>query len=382
MSIKDKMSSALVKEKNSDDGNFRKILNKSLGIFFKDALKATLQNPIQAYYFLRTIKWQRKAAQVRSNWGEQGIHVPPIMIFSITNRCNLQCKGCYNQALRQSPQEEMSKEKLRSVIAEAKELGISFIVIGGGEPLIRKEISDITRDFPEIIFLVFTNGLLIDDDWLTKLKGQNNFVPVISLEGYEENTDERRGKGVYERLQGIIKKIKGQGIFWSVSLTVTRSNFDSVMDHEFVSKLHNLGCKLFFFVEYTPIREGTEDWVLTEEQRENLLTARDSFRSKHKALFIAIPGDEEEIGGCLSAGRGFVHISADGNVEPFPFAPYSDANLRDSSLKEALESEFLRTIRQNHDQLHETEGGCALWIKREWVRSLLHTKSHSRKASD
>ncbi|UCE21193.1 MAG: radical SAM protein, partial [Candidatus Aminicenantes bacterium] len=207
------MSPTLAKEKNNDDGNFRKVLNKSLGIFFKDALKATLLNPIQAYYFLRTIKWQKKAAQVRSNWGQQGIHVPPIMIFSITNRCNLQCKGCYNQALRQSPQEEMSEEKLKSVIAEAKELGISFIVIGGGEPLIRQEISDITRDFPEIIFLVFTNGLLIDDDWLTKLKGQNNFVPVISLEGYEENTDERRGKGVYERLQGIIKKIKGRGIF-------------------------------------------------------------------------------------------------------------------------------------------------------------------------
>jgi MoaA/NifB/PqqE/SkfB family radical SAM enzyme len=154
------------------------------------------------------------------------------------------------------------------------------------------------------------------------------------------------------------------------------------MDPDFVTKLHNLGCKLFFFVEYTPIRKGTEDWILTEEQRKILLTARDSFRSKYKALFIAIPGDEEEIGGCLSAGRAFVHISAEGNVEPCPFAPYSDANLRDSSLKDALQSEFLRAIRQNHDQLHETEGGCALWIKQEWVRSLLHSKSHSRKTAD
>ena len=88
-------------------------------------------------------------------------------------------------------------------------------------------------------------------------------------------------------------------------------------------------------------------------------------------MFIAVPGDEEEIGGCISAGKGFVHVSADGNIEPCPFAPYSDTNLRDSSLKEALQSEFLRTIRQNHEQLMETEGGCALWVKREWVRSLL-----------
>lgn len=75
--------------------------------------------------------------------------------------------------------------------------------------------------------------------------------------------------------------------------------------------------------------------------------------------------------GCLSAGRGFVHINATGDIEPCPFAPYSDINLRDSSLKDALQSEFLKTIRQNHRELSETEGGCALWVKREWVRSLL-----------
>ncbi len=368
------ISSASITEKDHKDSNFRDILNESLKIFFKDALKATLRNPIQAYYFFRTIRWQKQATRVRSNWEQQGVHVPPIMILSITNRCNLHCQGCYNQALRQSPQEEMSKEKLENVIAEAKDLGISFIVIGGGEPLVRREIVDITKKFPEIIFLIFTNGLLIKDDLLQKLKGQNNFVPVISLEGYEEDTDGRRGKGVYKRLMKIIRKIKGKGIFWSVSLTITRSNFAAVTNNQFIKDLYNLGCKLFFFVEYTPVREGTEGWILTKEQRENLLTRRDSFRSKFQALFIAIPGDEEEMGGCLSAGRGFVHVSADGNVEPCPFAPYSDTNLRDSSLKDALQSEFLRTIRQNHDQLHETEGGCALWIKREWVRSLLHVK--------
>lgn len=367
-------SAEIIAEEDNKDTDFRKILNESLKIFFKDAVKTTLRNPIQAYYFLRTIRWQKRSARVRANWEQQGIHVPPIMIFSITNRCNLHCKGCYNQALRQSPQEEISAEKMESIITEAKDLGISFVVIGGGEPLVREEIVDITKKFPEIIFLVFTNGLLIDDDLLRKLKGQNNFVPVISLEGLEEETDGRRGEGVYKRLQNIIKKIKGRGIFWSVSLTVTRLNYEAVTHSQFIQELYDFGCKLFFFVEYTPIKEGTEDWLLTEEQRENLIARRDMFRSKYRALFIAIPGDEEEIGGCLSAGRGFVHVSAEGNVEPCPFAPYSDTNLRDSSLKDALQSEFLRAIRQNHDQLHETEGGCALWVKRVWVRSLLNTK--------
>jgi len=365
------MRQSIAEGEDNNLANFREILNNSLKIFFKDALMTTLRNPVHAYYFFRTIKWQKKAARVRKEWGRQGIHVPPIMIFSITNRCNLSCAGCYHQAIRHLPQEEMSEEKLRSVIAEAKDLGISFMVIAGGEPLVRREFVDIARQFPEIIFLVFTNGLLIDEEMLKKLKDQNNFVPVLSLEGFEEDTDGRRGKGVYEHLQKIIRKIKGKGIFWSVSLTVTRSNFSSITDGQFIQGLNALGCKLFFFLEYTPIKEGTEDWILTQEQREELIKIRDSFRERFSSLFIAVPGDEEDIGGCLSAGRGFVHVSAEGNVEPCPFAPYSDMNLRDSSLKEALQSEFLKAIRENQNQLHETEGGCALWIKREWVRSLL-----------
>jgi MoaA/NifB/PqqE/SkfB family radical SAM enzyme len=105
-----------------------------------------------------------------------------------------------------------------------------------------------------------------------------------------------------------------------------------------------------------------------------------SFRSKFPTLFIAVPGDEEEVGGCLSAGRGFVHISAEGNVGPCPFAPYSDTNLRDLSLQEALQSDFMKAIRENSEQLHETEGGCALWLKREWVKSLLQRNISSDKS--
>jgi len=366
-----------VKYKKGSD--FRKTLNQSLNVFFKDAVRVAVTNPAQAYHFLKTVRWQRKAARIRSKWEQQGIHVPPIVIFSITNRCNLHCKGCYHWALHESGNVEMSEEKMRSTIAEAKELGIYFMVLAGGEPLVRQEILDIIKEFPEIVFLVFTNGLLIDEEIIEKLNGQRNFVPVISLEGYELDTDFRRGEGVYKRLQQIVENLKKLGIFWSVSLTVTKGNFNTITNEQFVKDLVGLGCKLFFFVEYTPITEDTEDWVITDEQRESLLSIRDSFRSQFPALFVAVPGDEDEIGGCLSAGKGFVHISAEGNVEPCPFAPYSDANLRDSSLKDALQSDFLKAIRDNHEHLSETEGGCALWVEREWVSSLLNSKKANMK---
>lgn len=271
----------------------------------------------------------------------------------------------------------MSEEKVAEVIKEARELGISFMVVAGGEPLLRQKLIETTTSTPEIVFLVFTNGLLLDDALLAKLNGQRNFVPVISLEGYARETDGRRGEGVHARLLDVVRRLDNKGLFWSVSLTITRSNFETVTDREFIRQFVDLGCKLFFFLEYTPIEEGTEDWVLTEEQREKLLRIRESLRSEFRALFIAVPGDEDDVGGCLAAGRGFVHVSAEGDVEPCPFAPYSDANLRDSSLKDALQSRFLRTIRENRENLSETAGGCALWVEREWVRSLLQSTSES-----
>jgi sulfatase maturation enzyme AslB (radical SAM superfamily) len=112
--------------------DFGKILNESLYVFFKDAWRVTLSNPSQAYHFLKTIRWQKKAARIRSNWERQGIEVPPILIFSITNRCNLRCKGCYNWALRPSIESEMDPTKLRNILTEARELGISFVMIAGG----------------------------------------------------------------------------------------------------------------------------------------------------------------------------------------------------------------------------------------------------------
>jgi MoaA/NifB/PqqE/SkfB family radical SAM enzyme len=358
--------------KYNEGPDFRNILNESLSIFFKDALRVALTNPLQAYHFWRTVRWQKKADRIRSRWKEQGVHVPPILIFSITNRCNLHCKGCYNWALRPTIESEMDVEKLRSIITEAEELGISFIMIAGGEPLVRPEILNITRDFPEITFLVFTNGLLITDQVADQLEKQRNFVPVLSLEGYQEDTDDRRGKGVYQRLQKVVDKLAKRGLFWSISFTVTRTNFATLTDEQFIRDLVSKGCKLFFFVEYTPISEDTEGWLLTSEQRQELLSVRNSLRSQYPALFVAIPGDEEEIGGCLSAGRGFIHVNATGDVEPCPFAPYSDVNLKDVSLKDALQSELLEKIRLNHGRLSEAEGGCALWVEREWVKSLLH----------
>jgi MoaA/NifB/PqqE/SkfB family radical SAM enzyme len=346
-------------------------LNGGLRIFFSEFVRVSLRHPRQAAFFARTVLWQGRAARLRARMARDGVHVPPIAIFSITNKCNLRCKGCYAQAIRGDAPDALSPEKLREIVAQADEVGISFFVIAGGEPLTRPEIVDITRDYPHIVFLLITNGMLLDARLVEKLKEQRNTVPVLSIEGTSAETDQRRGRGVHETLSEKMAALRAAGIFFSLSFTVTRETFGTVTDPRFIEQAVAQGCKLFFFMEYTPLREGTDEWVITDTQREAMKGHVAFFRGRFPAVFIAVPWDEEEQGRCLAAGRGFVHVSAAGDLEPCPFAPYSDTNLLHVPLREALGSRFLAAMRENHDMFAETAGGCALWRNREAVKSLL-----------
>lgn len=346
-------------------------LNKALRIFFTDALRIAIKSPAQAFSFFRTLNWMRKAAHRRAHWKEMNVVVPPIIIFSITNRCNLQCKGCYNQSFHHANDGELSDEKLRDITHEAKELGVSFFVIAGGEPFMRPEFTEIMKNYPEIIFLVFTNGLLIHDEMIDTFKKHRNIVPLISLEGDKQDTDQRRGQGTYGQLFDTMGKMNRKGIFFGSSLTLTRANFSTILDDDYTKNLVDSGCKFFLYLEYTPITEGTNIWVLTPEQRDEVRNIMHHFKSKYPALFIAVPWDEDDIGGCLSAGRGFVHINAAGDVEPCPFAPFSDTNVREFSLKQALQSELFQKIRERPELSREDGGGCVLWKEREAVESMV-----------
>jgi len=352
-------------------------LNKSLRVFFKDALRITFRHPTQALSFLRSIFWLRKAAALREGWKRKDYLIPPILILSITNECNLNCLGCYNKSFHQSDGNELSDERLWQLAAEAKELGISFFVIAGGEPFLRPVLFDIMEEYPEIIFIVFTNGTLIDEKIIKRFKRQKNVVPMISLEGNRDETDERRGEGTFEQLQQTMAQMSKLSIFFGLSLTLVRKNFSTITAEEFIGKCAMLGCKFFLFLEYTPTQEGTENWVLTKNQRSQVRSMMRSYRSKYPALFIAVPWDEDDVGGCLSAGRGFVHINATGDLEPCPFAPFSDINVKEYALKDALQSKLCEKIRQIPALSREKGGGCVLWKERELVQSLMEKSDTS-----
>lgn len=144
--------------------NYVQLFNENIRLFFTDALRIALKDPGRALFLYQTLRFQKQATRTREEWESKGVHVPPFMIISITSRCNLRCKGCYAHAQHREQEAEMSADKLRSVIAEARDLGVSIILLAGGEPLTRPEILDIVAEFPEIAFPMFTNGLLINDE--------------------------------------------------------------------------------------------------------------------------------------------------------------------------------------------------------------------------
>jgi MoaA/NifB/PqqE/SkfB family radical SAM enzyme len=357
-------------------------VDRSLRSFFTNIARVSVTRPGQALFFAKTVLRQMKAARVRSGHAREGLTVPPIVIFSITNRCNLRCRGCYAQAIHGDSRDELSTGEVRSIIGQAAELGVSFFVIAGGEPLVRPEIMDIALDFPDAVFLLATNGTLLDRRMIGRLLEKRNVVPILSMEGHQGETDERRGKGVHERLRNTMRDLKKAGAFFAVSLTVTRANFDVVTHNDFVQETLDAGCRFFLFLEYTPIAPGTEMWVITDEQRAAMKALVAGLRQRFDAVFIAVPWDEEEQGGCLAAGRGFVHVSPTGSLEPCPFAPYSDVNLKNVPLKEALKSRFLAAMRENRDSFENPSGACALWSNRERVQALLDPGRDSERADE
>ncbi|MCX6091461.1 MAG: radical SAM protein [Candidatus Bipolaricaulota bacterium] len=342
----------------------------SLFDVLRTGLRITHGSPRLTARTVRLLWRQKRAAGRRDRAEARGVHVPPFVIYSVTGRCNLQCAGCYANLLHRQDGPELTPERTAELLVEAKDLGVSVMLLAGGEPLLRQDLLDQIQRRPEILFLLFSNGSLLDEARMERLRRMPHVVPVLSLEGGEAETDERRGDGTYEHVTAAMDRLAAGGTFFGTSATLTCRNFNRATDEAHLRRLIARGCRLFYFINYVPVAPGTDDLQLEEAQVAELERRLALYRRTLGALFIAFPHDEMALGGCLAAGRGFVHINAYGAVEPCPFSPYSDSDLTVMSLEQALGSELFRTIRDS-GKLDEADGRCALWKKREWVKGLV-----------
>lgn len=343
-----------------------------------DSIKATLKNPKESVFMLKFAEASKKATKRRLKYKEEGLHVPPFLIASITSSCNLHCAGCYSRSNHATcdtaPVQQLSNEEWLKIFEEADDLGISFILLAGGEPMIRRDIIKAAAKKSNILFPIFTNGTYMDEDYFELFDNNRNLIPVMSIEGNKEITDGRRGAGVYDKLIGNMNELQKRGIIFGASVTVTTENLHEISSKEFLESLSSRGCKLVIYVEYVPVSEESKHLALSEEQQLQLKNQIDSLRSSFdEMVFVSFPGDEKSSGGCIAAGRGFFHINSHGGAEPCPFSPYSDINVRDTSLKDAINSKLFMALTDGGILADDHVGGCVLYERRDAVEALLRS---------
>jgi MoaA/NifB/PqqE/SkfB family radical SAM enzyme len=342
----------------------------------KSILKHTVGDPKGSAFLIRYISSSRKAHKKRSYYESKGTHIPVFLISSITQDCNLNCIGCYAKAGgicgRSAEGTMLTDERWAQIFSNAEDIGVSFILIAGGEPLLRKSILMQAAKIKDIIFPVFTNGMLLDKEYVKLFAKNRNLIPVISIEGGLETTDARRGAGSYLRILEVMKELMMSGLLFGASVTVTAGNLEETASDEFLQLMHDCGCRIVFFNEYVPVEENTESLALTNIGRVLLEDRLDILRKERDDMIImSFPGDEKITGGCLAAGKGFFHISPGGNAEPCPFSPFSDRNLKESSLMDALDSPLFRKLKEMDPDCDNRAGGCALFENKDIVKQLI-----------
>jgi MoaA/NifB/PqqE/SkfB family radical SAM enzyme len=265
-----------------------------------------------------------------------GFDPPGFMTISPAKRCNLRCRGCYANSA--SEKDQLDYNILSRVIKEMRDYwGARFAVISGGEPLMYewngKGIMDIYQEHRDSLFLMYTNGTLINDKIAHEMHNLGNITPAISVEGMKDVTEQRRGKGVFEKITRAMKILKKHRVTFGASITATRYNAEEIVSDRFIDYYFNeLGAAYAWVFHYMPIgRDVDPDLIPTPDQRIYLWKKSWDIVKKRKIMFVDFWNHGPVSDGCISAGRpgGYFYLDWSGNVYPCVFFPYAAANMRD-----------------------------------------------------
>lgn len=272
--------------------------------------------------------------------------VPRSLLIDPTSNCNLNCKGCW--ACDYSKGDNLSFEKLDDIITQAKKLGISDILMSGGEPLVRKDdIIKLCEKHRKNSFGMFTNGTLVDEAFADKLKTLGNLNLFFSIEGFREETDFRRGNGVFDKVIRTMELLRNRNIGFAFSACYHSQNYKVIASDEFLDFMRQRGCWFGWLFNYIPIGSDSDlSLVLKAEQRAYVQKRISEYSKKTNFMIIDFWNNGHVAFGCVAAGSGFVHINARGDVEPCAFCHYSDSNIHEMSLVEALRSPFFKSFRK------------------------------------
>ncbi|HCM29437.1 MAG TPA: radical SAM protein [Bacteroidales bacterium] len=311
---------------------------------FSRISKQSLDCVIQNFFINAAVIGRQRQEQLRK---ELNIWLPWFFVISPTARCNLTCVGCY--AGNYSKQEDLSFELVDRIFNEAKDLGIYFVTVSGGEPFMWPHLLDIMEKHHDMFFQIYTNGTLITKDVANRLGKLGNAAPAISIEGFEKETDARRGEGTFKRIMEAMDNLRNAGVPFGFSATPTKLNIETLMSDEFIDLMIEKGCSIGWFFQYVPIgRKPDVSLMATPEQRFRLRRRSIEIRNT-KPIFIGdFWNDGPYVGGCICGARqaGYFHINCHGDVEPCVFLQFSVDNIKDKKLIDVIQSPFFKAFQE------------------------------------
>ena len=323
----------------------------------RNAIREAVKNPDSNWYklILRVYALEPKAreaffrnfivnASLKGSMRQQEVakenncNVPWAILLDPTSACNLHCTGCW--AAEYGHKLNLSLEMIDSIVRQGKDLGIYMYIYTGGEPTVRKkDLIRICEMHPDCEFLSFSNGTLFDEEFCDEILRVHNFVPAFSLEGSEEANDGRRGEGIYQKVLHAMSLLKERGLPFGVSTCYTSANAESVSSEWYFDKLVESGALFAWFFHFMPTgMNSTTALCPTPDQRELMYHKIREYRSTKPIFSLDFQNDAEYVGGCIAGGRQYLHINANGDVEPCVFIHYSNCNIKETSLLDALKS--------------------------------------------
>ena len=305
----------------------------------------------------------------------ENCNIPWLILMDPTSACNLHCTGCW--AAEYGHKLNLTFDELDNIVTQGKELGVYFYMMTGGEPLVRKaDIIRLCEKHNDCAFHCYTNGTLVDDEFCQEMQRVGNLSLSISLEGYEEVNDGRRGKGVYQKVMHAMDLLKTYGLIFGTSICYTRANIDTVTSDKFLDMIIEKGCRYAWYFHYMPVgNDAALDLLPTKEQREYMYHRIREIRglTGGKQLFaFDFQNDGEFVGGCIAGGRNYFHINANGDAEPCVFIHYSSANIKEVSVLDALRQPLFMAYHNNQPFNNNHLRPCPMLENPEKLQQMVH----------
>lgn len=359
-------------QKRTDNKAFNALLeyiedNETRIQLFKDIFNSKNGRVVAENLFIHAgLEWLLKNKHKTSN---DDFQAPFTWLIDVTNRCNLNCKGCYKGGPNAG---DMDKELFERIISEAEEMGTHFFTLLGGEPtLILDKFEDIFRKHSNSTFQMFTNGTTLageNNKLFEALKRLPNVIPVLSIEGGKEDTDARRGEGVYDKLVEVGEKLKKNNISYGTSHVFTSKNCDSLLNEELFDEWIERGAKFGWMFLYMPVDKNSDiNLMPSADQRIRLGNFVRKLRDEKPYWMMDFWNDAPSVNGCIAARR-YGHITTEGYVKPCVFALVAQDNIKDKSLKEVWNSELFRKIREDEPHTNNNYQPCMIIGKPHFFR--------------